>query len=92
MSDVMKHSGTRNYSSYLIDLPTYVVFHLPAFQNMYRKFTLERDLCLVRGSGHIASSPSPVDVNVLPLWILLVGVLRLDAEGMSTEVVPLCLK
>ena len=49
-------------------------------------------LCDVSGSRDVATTAGPVDVDVLALGVLLVGVLRLDAESVGTEVVTLGLE
>lgn len=41
---------------------------------------------------HVTTASGPVNVDVLALGVVLVGVLRLDAEGVSTEVVTLSLQ
>jgi hypothetical protein len=49
-------------------------------------------LCSVGGSRNVTTSSSPVDVDVLALWVLLTGELWLDSEGVGTEVVTLSLE
>ena len=49
-------------------------------------------LCLVGRGGDVATATSPVDVDVLADRVLLVGTLRLDAEGVGTEVITLSLQ
>jgi len=49
-------------------------------------------LCLVGGSGNIASAASPVYVDILAISVLLVGSLGLDAESVSSEVITLGLQ
>lgn len=49
-------------------------------------------LSSVGGSRDVTATAGPVDVDVLALGVLLAGVLRLDAEGVGTEVVTLGLE
>ena len=49
-------------------------------------------LSVVGGGRNVATPSCPVDVDVLALLVLLVGVFRLDAEGVGTEVVTLGLQ
>jgi hypothetical protein len=49
-------------------------------------------LSSVGGSRDVTTAAGPVDVDVLALGVLLVGVLRLDAESVGTEVVTLGLE
>lgn len=53
---------------------------------------LRQNLNNVGGGGHVTTSTSPVDVDILALGVVLVGALGLDAEGVSTEVVTLSLQ
>lgn len=49
-------------------------------------------LSSVRRSRDVTTTAGPVDVDVLALGVVLVGELRLDAEGVGTEVVTLGLQ
>lgn len=49
-------------------------------------------LSSVGGSRHIATTPGPVDVNVLALGVLVARVLGLDAESVGAKVVALGLE
>lgn len=49
-------------------------------------------LSLVGGGRDVATTTSPVDVDVLTLGVLGVGSLRLDTESVSTEVITLSLE
>lgn len=49
-------------------------------------------LCLVGRGRHVATTAGPVDVDVSVNGVLLAGVLGLDAEGVSTEVITLGLE
>ena len=49
-------------------------------------------LCVVGGGGDVTTTSGPVDVNVLALWVLVVGELWLDVESVGTEVVTLGLE
>ena len=52
----------------------------------------ERLLCVVGRSGHVSTTASPVDVDVLVLLVLIIGILVLDHEGVGTEVISLSLE
>jgi hypothetical protein len=49
-------------------------------------------LSSVSRSGNITTTSSPVDVDVLALGVLLASELGLDAEGVGTKVITLCLE
>lgn len=49
-------------------------------------------LCVVCRGGHISSPSSPVDVDVLALWVFLACVFGLDPESVGAEVVTLSLQ
>jgi hypothetical protein len=49
-------------------------------------------LCVVCRGRDVSSSSGPVDVDILALGVRLVGVFRLDPEGVGTEVVTLSLQ
>ena len=51
-----------------------------------------RTLCLVGGRRYIAASAGPIDVVILTFRVLLAGMLGLDFECMSTEIVSLRLQ
>lgn len=49
-------------------------------------------LCVVGGSRHVSTTASPVDVVVFANLELVVGILGLDQESVSTEVITLGLE
>jgi hypothetical protein len=49
-------------------------------------------LCIVGGGRDVATSSSPVDVNIFTFWVLFVRILRLDEESVSTKIITLCLE
>lgn len=50
------------------------------------------NLCLVCRRTHVTSTTSPVNVDILALLVLGIRELRLDLEGMRTEVITLRLE
>lgn len=49
-------------------------------------------LCVVGGGGNVSSPSGPIDVDVVTNLVGVVGVLRLDPEGVGTEVITLSLE
>ena len=49
-------------------------------------------LCLVGGRRYVTASAGPVDMVILTFRILLAGILRLDSECVSAEIISLRLQ
>lgn len=49
-------------------------------------------LCLVGGRRYVTASAGPVDMVILTFGILLAGILGLDSECVSTEIISLRLQ
>lgn len=54
--------------------------------------TKQFDLRLVSRCRDIATTSGPVDVDILALWVFLVGALGLDSECVSSKVITLSLE
>ena len=59
---------------------------------MFAKVGIISTLYLVGGRRNVATSASPVDVDVLALRVLLVSIFRLDPKCVGTKIISLGLQ